>query len=77
MTQAEMIIEYINEFGSISPMEAFRDLGITKLATRISEMRASGMSFNKEMVSTKNRYGKPCQYMRYSFPTESEVQYED
>ena len=67
MTQREQIIEYITEFGSITPMEAFSDLGITKLATRISEMRKDGMKFKIETVSTKNRYGKPVHYARYSF----------
>ena len=39
MTQDERILEYIEEHGSISPMEAWNDLGITKLATRVSYMR--------------------------------------
>lgn len=67
MTQREAIIEYIKEFGSITPLQAFADLGITKLATRISEMRKDGMRFNIEMVSTKNRYGKTVNYAKYSF----------
>lgn len=67
MTQREAIIKYITEFGSITPLEAFADLGITKLATRISEMRRSGMRFNIEMVQTKNRYGKTVHYAKYSF----------
>ena len=67
MTQREQIIEYITEFGSITPMQAFADLGITKLATRISEMRKDGMDFKIEMVSTKNRYGKSVSYAKYSF----------
>lgn len=67
MTQREAIIEYITEFGSITPMQAFADLGVTKLATRISEMRKDGMKFRIEMVSTKNRYGKSVNYARYSF----------
>ena len=67
MTQREAIIEYITEFGSITPMQAFADLGITKLATRISEMRKDGMDFKIEMVSTMNRYGKSVSYARYSF----------
>lgn len=67
MTQREAIIEYITEFGSITPMQAFADLGITKLATRISEMRKDGMKFRIEMVSTKNRYGKSVSYAKYSF----------
>lgn len=56
MTQGERILDYIDRFGSISPMEAFSDLGITKLATRISE---------KTMEERKNRYGETTRYMRY------------
>ena len=67
MTQREAIIDYIDEFGSITPIQAFSDLGITKLATRISEMRKDGMDFKIEMVSTKNRYGKTVSYAKYSF----------
>lgn len=66
MTQREQIIQYIEDFGSITPMQAFADLGITKLATRISEMRKDGMTFNIETVRGKNRYGKPTHYARYS-----------
>ena len=67
MTQKEQIRNYISEFGSITPMEAFADLGITKLATRISEMRKSGEEFFIEMVTSNNRFGKPVKYARYSF----------
>lgn len=65
-TQREAILDYINEFGSITPMEAFADLGITKLATRISEMRKDGMRFKIETVKTTNRYEKPIHYAKYS-----------
>lgn len=67
MTQREAILQYIEEFGSITPMQAFGDLGITKLATRISEMRKDGMKFTIEMVNVKNRYGKTVTYAKYSF----------
>ena len=40
-TQAEQIYAYVKLNGSISPQDAFK-LGITKLATRISEMTRSG-----------------------------------
>ena len=68
MTQAELILDYIADFGSITPMQAFSDLGITKLATRISEMRKKGMEFKIEQVTGKNRYGKSVRYARYSLP---------
>ena len=68
MNQGERVIDYIKRFGSITPMEAFSDLGITKLATRISELRKEGMEFKKEFIKSKNRFGEPVHYMRYSFP---------
>ena len=67
ITQHQLILDYIQDFGSITPMEAFFDLGITKLATRISEMRRDGKEFQIDTVVSKNRYGKTVRYSRYSF----------
>lgn len=72
MTQRELIMKYIEEFGSITPIEAFADLGITKLATRISEMRKDGQVFKIEMIKKKNRYGKTVHFAKYSLPAEAE-----
>ena len=66
MTQEQRIIEYINHFGSITTMEAFTDLGITRLASRIHDLQKSGYDIQREMVKGKNRYGEPIHYMRYS-----------
>lgn len=66
MNQRERILAYIDDFGSITPMEAFADLGITKLATRVSELTALGTQIHKEWETSKNRYGEPVRYMRYS-----------
>ncbi len=65
MTQAERILEYMDTFGSITPFQAFADLGITKLSTRISEMRKSGIGIADEMMYSKNRYGEPTHYKKY------------
>ena len=66
LTDQQMDIRcYIYDFGSISPMEAFSDLYITKLATRISEMRAIGIQFDQDYESRENRFGKNVHYMRY------------
>ena len=66
MTQRERIVEYMEQFGSISPMEAFVDLGITKLSTRISELIRDGVDINKETERSANRYGEVTHYTRYS-----------
>ena len=66
MTQGKRILLYMDTFGSITPMEAFSDVGITKLATRISEMRRDGLEFEQTYEKSKNRFGEPVYYMRYS-----------
>lgn len=63
--QQYSILCYICEFGSITPMEAFSDLWVTKLATRISEMKSMGIRFDQEYESRENRFGKKVRYMRY------------
>ena len=66
MTQCERIIDYINKHGSITTMEAFNDLGITRLASRIHDLRDDGYQIKRETIRGKNRYGEPVHYMRYS-----------
>lgn len=66
MTQCERILKYIDEKVSITPFEAFTELGITKLATRISELRRSGEKIKKKMVGGTNRFGEKIQYMEYT-----------
>ena len=63
--QQKDILTYIYDFGSISPMEAFSDLGITKLSTRISEMRVLGIQFDQAFEGRENRLGKKVRFMRY------------
>ena len=66
MTQYDLILKYMDDFGSISPMEAFVDLGITKLSTRVGEMIRDGVQIQKKTVHSRNRYGKRIHFTRYS-----------
>lgn len=68
MTQNQRIVQYMRDFGSITPMEAFEKLGITKLATRIGEIARGGQAVTRRMVTEKNRYGETIRFMRYSLP---------
>ena len=66
MTQCERVINYINEFGSITTREAFIDLGVARLASRICDLTKQGYEFEREYESCKNRYGESTSYVRYS-----------
>ena len=66
MNQYQKILQYINDFGSITAIEAVAELGITQLSARICELQNKGYEFNKELQTGKNRYGEPTHFIRYS-----------
>ena len=65
MTQQEMIIDYMEANKYITPADAFVDLSITKLATRVSELKRAGYAICDEWVEDKNKFGQPVRYKKY------------
>ena len=66
VTQKDRVIDYMQKYGVISPLDAFRDLGITKLATVISKMiRVDGIKIEKIPDNSLNRWGEKVHYMSY------------
>lgn len=67
--QCQRVHDYMVKNGSISPIEAFLYLGVTKLATRISEMRRhDGIDVVKVPFVGMNRFGEKVRYMKYYLP---------
>lgn len=66
VTQAERVFDYMVEFGGITQLEALRDLGVMRLASRISDLRKRGVPIESSVVATKNRFGETCYIKRYS-----------
>lgn len=65
MTQCERVIQYMREYGSINAIEALRDLGCMRLASRISDLRKQGYPIESKTETVKNRYGEKCYIKRY------------
>ena len=42
MTQCDRIIRHLNDYGSITSLEAMKEYGIMRLASRISDLRRRG-----------------------------------
>lgn len=66
MIQTDRILQYIRDFGSITPKDAYNKLGCMRLASRISELKKSGIEIKKVMEKGENIYGEPVWYARYS-----------
>lgn len=65
-TQCERVLAYIKDFGSITQFEALQDLGIMRLASRISELKKRGEPIKTTQKAVKNRFGEKCFIAEYS-----------
>ena len=63
-TMQQRILDYMNDFGSITTLEAFKDLGCTRLSEYIRRIR---LEYNVEDTweTSTNRYGDKVQFKRY------------
>ena len=66
-TQCERLIEYMQRhpINGVTQIDALNELGILRLASRISELRSDGYVIEKEMISVKNKFGEKCFVARY------------
>lgn len=64
-TQNQRVLDYMRDFGGITQLEALRDLGCMRLASRISDLRKQGHDIIAERVAVKNRFGETCYIKRY------------
>ena len=66
MTQEERIMEYMQKHGGITQFDANRDLGISRLAARISDIQKHGTTVYRKSEKVMNRYGETTHVTRYS-----------
>lgn len=64
MTQCQMVLKRIEDKGSITTIEAF-EMGITRLASRVHDLRRMGINIVKETVYSKNKNGQIKHYAKY------------
>lgn len=69
-TQNQRILEYIDKFGAITQLEAIRDLGIMRLASRVSDPRRKGYPIASDWLEVTNRFGEKTKIKRYRLETE-------
>lgn len=65
MSQCERILQYIEDYGSITQLDALREFGCMRLASRVSDMRKMGINIVRDMETSNNRYGEKVTYARY------------
>ena len=65
MSQSSRILDYMAVLGSITQLEAMRDLGVMRLGARVFDLKEKGHNIQTVMVEGENRFGEPTRYARY------------
>lgn len=65
-SQTERVLNYIKERGSITWLEAYNELGVVRLPSRIHELKRNGVHIVSKMEQVTNRYNEKCYIKRYT-----------
>lgn len=65
MTQNDRVYEYLSEHGTITSLEAITELGVTRLASRINDLKRMGHDITGQMITVKNRFGESVRVKEY------------
>ena len=65
--QADKILRYLREYGSITPLDALREFGCMRLGARIWDLRQAGHRIRRDMEAHVNKFGEKVHYARYTW----------
>lgn len=61
----QRVFDYALEFNGITSLEAFVDLGETRLSGCIFQLRKKGVNISTQFIDVKNRYGEARRVKKY------------
>nr|BAR35113.1 hypothetical protein [uncultured Mediterranean phage uvMED] len=73
MTQQERVLSYLQDGNTLTCLNAFNELGITQVASRIFELKEQGHPIDKRMIKVTNRYDEKCNVAEYFYGEDDAV----
>ena len=61
----ERVFSFMLDFGGITTLDAFVELGDTRLSARIFTLKEKGIPIGSDRIKVKNRYGESRSVKRY------------
>ena len=65
-TTQQRVFDYLTEFSSITSLQAFVDLGESRLSARVWELKSLGIKIESEMIEVENRFHEKRHVKRYT-----------
>ena len=69
-TDKQLVLEYLREHQTVTPLEAFSKLGCYRLGARIYDLRREGHAITTTMVDGTDRNGDPMRFAMYTLLAE-------
>lgn len=74
-TQCDRVLNFLRSGRRLTQYEALNELGIMRLASRISDLKKEGHQIKAEMVEVQNRWGESSKVAAYWLEFEQEGQF--
>lgn len=66
-TQKSMVLEHLQQYGSIEPLTALREYGCYRLGAIIFDLRADGVEITTTITQSKSKItGRPVRFAKYT-----------
>ena len=70
MTQRERLLDYLEAFQRINPLDAWKQLGIYRLSAVVFDLRKEGHRIETTRKAVQNQFGEQCVVAEYVLVTE-------
>lgn len=65
--QAQRVLTYMQGGNTITSLDAFKELGITRLAAVIYDLKKDGHFIGSRRITVKNRFDEKCSVSEYFY----------
>lgn len=65
ITQTQRVLEYLEAGKALTPLDAWRELGVYRLSSCIHDLRKDGHVIENKRTKVYNRFGEACSVARY------------
>jgi hypothetical protein len=63
--QQRRVLDFLETGRALDPMTALREMGISRLAARVFELKKKGVLIEMETATAKNQFGERCPFALY------------
>ncbi len=72
LNQKQKVLRHLKEVGALTPVQAFFDYSIMRLAAVIFDLKEDGHNIKTTILKSENKFGDKISYGQYKLEQENE-----